>query len=76
MTQKNTKVVLQWRNRLSGEIGYVKTVSRVNRQFINTFETGEAKSYRSQKEIDKDMEFLYEIGECIANDFTWVEVAK
>lgn len=76
MKKKNTRIVLQWKNIFSGETGYVRTVSRTNRHFINTFNVNEAKSYRSQKEIDNDMSFLYEIGECIANDFNWVEIAK
>lgn len=70
-----TKEVLKWRNRYSGEEGYVKTVSRAKGYFTSTFNPAEAKSYRSQKEVEKDLAFLYEIGEMLSNDFFTVKIS-
>ena len=68
------KTVLKWRNKLSGEEGYVKTVSVAKGYFINTFEASEAKSYRSEKAVEADLEKLRSFGEMEANDFFTVTV--
>jgi hypothetical protein len=70
-----TKTVLAWRNKLSGETGYVKTVSKKNGYFINTFDAAEAKSYRSNNEIMKDLELLKQFGEFDRNMFESLKVA-
>jgi hypothetical protein len=70
-----TKTVLTWKNRLSGETGYVKTVSKKNGYFINTFNAVEAKSYRSNNDVMKDLEFLREIGEFDRNIFSSMHIA-
>ena len=67
--------VLKWRNRYSGEEGYVMKVSKANGCFINTFNPAEAKGYRSAAEIDKDLQILLNIGEMVNNDFYATERA-
>lgn len=60
---------LKWRNRFSGETGYVKSVSPKNHCFFNTFDKAEAKKYTSESMLNKDMEFLAAIGETNNNIF-------
>lgn len=60
---------LKWRNRYSGETGYVKSVSLAKGYFINTFDKSEAKQYRSDKMISNDLDILLKIGEMDNNDF-------
>lgn len=69
MLKTKTKVVLKWQNKFSGEQGFVKTVSRAKGYFMNTYDPSEAKSYRSPKEIEKDLAYLSEIGELNSNNF-------
>ena len=63
------KQILCWKNRFSGEQGYVKSVSRKKGYFENTFDAKEAKSYMAQSVADKDLEFMEEIGETANNEF-------
>lgn len=60
---------LKWTNKFSGEVGYVKSVSAAKGYFINTFDKDEAKTYRSEKMISKDLETLETIGEMENNTF-------
>ena len=60
---------LKWRNRYSGETGYVKSVSLAKGYFINTFDKSEAKQYISDKMISNDLDILLKIGEMDNNDF-------
>lgn len=64
-----SNTVLKWRNKFSGEEGFVMKVSKANGCFINTFNPAEAKGYRSQAEVDKDLQVLAAIGEMNNNDF-------
>ena len=63
------RVILCWKNKFSGETGYVKSVSMKNRQFINTFNKTEAKKYNVKSILDKDLQLLKDIGEYDNNDF-------
>ena len=56
------RVNVRWRNRLSGETGYV-----------NTWEQPEAKKYISEKAANNDIVLLNEIGEGKDNDFEIVQ---
>ena len=64
-----SRTVLKWRNKFSGEEGYVMKVSKANGCFINTFNPAEAKGYRSPAEVEKDLQVLAAIGEMYNNDF-------
>lgn len=69
-TTKGKKItVLQWRNKFSGETGYVGSVSVKKGYFTAAFSATEAKRYRSQSEINKDLEILARFGELEQNDF-------
>lgn len=70
----NTKTVLAWRNKFSGEEGYVKSVSKAKGYFINTFDSKDAKGYRSENMINTDLNILANIGELVNNDFYTTDV--
>lgn len=64
-----SKVVLKWRNKFSGEEGYVASVSKAKGYFINTFDKAEAKKYANETSVQKDLATLEAIGESENNDF-------
>lgn len=66
-------VNLKWRNKYSGEEGFVKTVSTKNKCFYNTFDKSEAKTYTSDIVLNNEIEFLKSVGESKNNDFFTVE---
>ena len=68
------KRVIKWTNKMSGETGYVKSVSRARGCFINTWDKSDAKKYQTDKQIDKDMQILEEVGEAQNNQFDTEEV--
>lgn len=63
------KKILKWRNKFSGEEGYVKTVSKTRGYFINVYEREEAKKYTNQKQMENDLSILEAIGETENNIF-------
>ena len=67
------RVNVRWRNRLSGETGYVKSVKAKLGHFENTWEQTEAKKYISEKAANNDIVLLNEIGEGKDNDFEIVQ---
>ncbi|MCD8068335.1 MAG: hypothetical protein LUE87_05520 [Lachnospiraceae bacterium] len=69
----NSRLILKWTNKFSGEEGYVKTVSVKKGYFVNTYDITEAKAYRSQKVLDNDIAALTDMGEAENNVFTAVE---
>jgi hypothetical protein len=71
---KLKRTVLKWRNKFSGEEGYVGKVSKAQGHFINTFNPDEAKRYTARKLIENDLKTLEELGEAVNNDFFPVEV--
>ena len=70
---KKKRVNVRWRNRLSGETGYVKSVRAKLGHFENTWEQTEAKNYISEKAANNDIVLLNEIGEGKDNDFEIVQ---
>lgn len=68
------RAVLKWKNKYSGEEGYVKTMAHSKGHFVNTYEQSEAKIYTSDKVVAKDLEALKEMGETENNDFYTVPV--
>ena len=68
------KAVLKWRNKFSGEEGFVKSVSKVNGHFINTWDLRNAKIYKGEKQLNNDLEILNCIGETKMNMFFRVDL--
>ena len=68
------KKILKWENKFSKETGYVKTVSVAKGYFVNTYDKEEAKAYRCDKAIQKDLEILEGFGEFENNTFTVEEI--
>ena len=64
------KVNLKWKNRFSGEEGYVASVSKAKGYFINTFDKAEAKKYASEAAAQKDLVTLEALGEFVNNEFS------
>lgn len=60
---------LKWRNKFSGEEGYVASVSKAKGYFINTFDKAEAKKYASEASAQKDLATLEAFGEFVNNEF-------
>lgn len=69
------KAIIQWTNKMSGEQGYVKSVSKAYGNFINTWNSDEAKVYRSDTMVEKDIKILDQIGETVNNYFTTITIA-
>lgn len=74
MAVLNKLYALKWRNRYSGEEGFVEIVSKKNRCFYNTTSVVFAKKYKTMKTLEKDIATLVEIGEGTNNDFFAVEL--
>ena len=55
---------IMWKNKFSGETGYVKSLNRKQKYFENTFNVDEAKVY-SAKTVEKTIQLLNEY--CDAN---------
>lgn len=62
-------VVLKWRNKYSNDEGFVKNVLSSKGHFVNTFDINEAKVYKGDKALNKDLQTLESIGETENNDF-------
>ncbi len=69
------KSILGWRNRYSGEEGFVKSVSLKKGYFENTFNKSNAKSYVNEGLVRKDLNILNTIGETQNNDFFLIPMA-
>ena len=61
--------IIMWKNKFSGETGYVGSVSTKNRCFYNADRSG-AKCYKSEKAAQKAISQITEYGEAENNDFT------
>ena len=61
---------IRWTNKYSHETGFVKTVSKAKRCFINTFDASEARVFKSEKDAEKAIAVLTEMGEAENNIFT------
>lgn len=62
-------VVLKWRNKNSNEEGFVKSVLSAKGHFVNTFDINDAKVYKGDKTLNKDLKALANIGETVNNEF-------
>ena len=70
------KTVITWKNKFSGETGYVKSVSKKKGYFENTFDVNEAKVYKSAKTIAKDMDAIKSFGELENNMFFSIDLKE
>jgi hypothetical protein len=66
-------VILKWRNRYSGETGYIASVSTKNRCFVNTNDEDKAKRY-SDKAVASVLGKLEAYGETANNEFEIIEI--
>lgn len=62
-------VILTWRNRFSGETGYVKSISKTEGHFVNTNDVHKAKKYKSDAGAKQALRILNELGETQNNEF-------
>ena len=60
---------IRWTNKYSNETGFVKTVSKAKNCFINTFDVSEARVFKSEKDANKAIAVLTEMGEAENNIF-------
>ncbi len=65
--------IIQWTNKYSREIGYVGSISAINRCFYNAGRDG-AKEYKTEKAAAKVIEQLTEYGEADNNVFEIISV--
>lgn len=61
---------IRWTNKFSQETGFVKTVSKAKNCFMNTFDATEARIFKSEKEAQKAIAVLTEMGEAENNIFS------
>ena len=61
---------IRWTNKFSQETGFVKTVSKAKNCFMNTFDASEARVFKSEKDAEKAIAVLTEMGEAENNIFT------
>jgi hypothetical protein len=61
---------IRWTNKFSQETGFVKNVSKAKKCFINTFDESEARVFKNEKEAEKAIAALTEMGEEENNIFT------
>ncbi len=67
-------VVIKWRNRWSGEEGYVQSISTKKGHFVNTYNIKDAHRYERKCTISNALNALQAMGETKNNDFFTVEV--
>ena len=65
-------MVIKWTNKYSGESGYVASVSRKERHFVNTLNYEEARVY-SANSVSRIIKDLTEFGEAEDNYFEVIE---
>jgi hypothetical protein len=63
-------MIIKWTNKYSQETGFVKTVSKAKNCFMNTFDASEARVFKSEKDAEKAIATLTEMGEAENNIFT------
>lgn len=61
---------IRWTNKYSQETGFVKTISKAKKCFINTFDASEARVFKTEKDAQKAIVSLTEMGEAENNIFT------
>lgn len=68
------KIVLKWTNKFSGETGYVKSFSKKDGHFVNTYEASEARGFLNKTVASKMITDLEAAGEAENNIFEVVAV--
>lgn len=66
-------MVIKWTNIMSGEQGYVESVSAKEKHFINTFDKANAKVYKTAGSAKTAIKNLISYGEGEVNTFEIVE---
>ena len=61
---------IRWTNKFSQETGFVKTISKAKKCFMNTFDASEARVFKTEKDAQKAIATLTELGEAENNIFT------
>lgn len=61
--------IIKWRNRYSGDTGYVASISEKNRHFNNTYNINDAKRYINKSYAKGTITKLMNYGEGNNNDF-------
>ena len=69
-----SSAVIKWRNRYSGEEGYVQSVSFKHKHFVNTFDIRKAHRYERKCCVSNSLNALKAMGEAEHNDFFVVNV--
>lgn len=67
-------VVIKWRNRWSGEEGYVESIAVKTGNFVNTYDINKAHKYTQKNTVTNALNTLAKIGETAQNDFYIVEL--
>lgn len=66
--------VIMWRNKFSGETGYVKSIKPKAGHFVNTYEQSEAKKYKDENSVNRALDVLVAIGEGNNNYFEVIAI--
>lgn len=61
--------IIAWRNKYSGEQGWVKAMNTKGRYFVNTYKREDAKRYKDKAAAKGVVTKLISYGEGAANDF-------
>jgi len=64
---------IRWTNKHSGEVGYVKSFTKKNGHFVNTYDINEAKEYKTEKAVNNAIRALCDVGEAENNTFDIVD---
>ncbi|MBQ4307228.1 MAG: hypothetical protein II759_01465 [Lachnospiraceae bacterium] len=72
--KKESKVLLKWTNKFSQESGYVKSVSRKEGHFVNTYDEADARKFLNLTIAENTIKELEAMGEGENNVFEIVEI--
>ena len=61
--------VIKWRNRYSGEEGFVEKISVKEKHFVNTYDPNKAHLYTRKSSLTSALKTLEDIGETVNNVF-------
>lgn len=64
---------IQWTNKYSNEQGYVKSISKAKKCFMNTFDVEQAREFKTEAAAQKTIDALIEMGEGLNNNFAVVQ---
>ncbi len=68
--------IIKWKNKYSGEEGYVKAFKRSDGHFINTYDWTKAKRYMTKRNIDACVNDLVQAGEADLNDLEVIKISE